>query len=56
MIFSENNLNDFFERYTSLGPIQKTSPNAALMKDNRFLPAYLLDDEEKERAGRFSNA
>lgn len=46
----------FLKRYTSLGSIQMTSPNAALKKDNQFLPAYLLDDEEKERAGRFSNA
>jgi hypothetical protein len=46
--------NSEFLRYTSLGSHQQTSPNAALQAGNAFLPAYLLTDENQERAGRGS--
>lgn len=39
--------------YTSLGDRSRTLPNPALRIENdRYRPAYLLEDEEEERAGR----
>eukprot|EP00475_Leptophrys_vorax_P037097 TRINITY_DN6352_c0_g1_i2.p1 TRINITY_DN6352_c0_g1~~TRINITY_DN6352_c0_g1_i2.p1 ORF type:complete len:300 (-),score=70.37 TRINITY_DN6352_c0_g1_i2:49-873(-) len=40
--------------YTSLGSHQRTSPNVALQEGGKFLPAYYLTDDNKERAGRGS--
>ena len=43
------------EGYTSIGSEKNTKKNPALLLDDgRYSPAYLLDDEEKERCGRES--
>lgn len=48
----------FFCRYTSIGSIHDTLPNALLCISNstgneeKFRPAYLLSDGRTERAGR----
>jgi FAD synthetase len=40
-------------RYTSLGSMSKTKRNPALLKpDGSYDPAYMLQDETKERDGR----
>lgn len=40
--------------YTSIGEINNTKPNPALLRDGGYAPAYTLKDEEQERAGRLS--
>jgi FAD synthetase len=38
--------------YTSLGSIQNTRPNSFLKNGDSFLPAFMLQDQSKERFGR----
>jgi FAD synthetase len=41
--------------YTSIGQTTDTNPNPALKRGNKYLPAYELQDETQERAGRVLN-
>lgn len=45
----------FSLRYTSIGQTTDTKPNPALKRGENYLPAYELQDETQERAGRILN-
>jgi 3'-phosphoadenosine 5'-phosphosulfate sulfotransferase (PAPS reductase)/FAD synthetase len=38
--------------WTSIGDRDRTTPNPSLKNGNEFKPAYCLEDESQERAGR----